>query len=164
MRPMHHREPGPVGVALGHGGLTAGLIADGHHLHPRTVAAAWSAMGRRLNLVSDATALLGASGDRAVLGGVPVLRQGGAARTPDGALAGSDTPLDQALRNLVAWTGCPVDDAIATVTSTAAGVIGRADVGRLTPGGPADLVLLDEHLEVAATIVAGVIAYRQSLS
>ena len=84
-----------------------------------------------------------------------------AARTGDGALAGSDTALDQALRNLVAWTGCPVDDAIATVTSTAAAVIGRADIGRLAPGGEADVVLLDDHLRVAATVVAGVVAYRR---
>ena len=159
MRPMHHRDPGPVGVALGYGGLTAGLIVDGHHLHPRTVAAAWCAMGRRINLVSDATALLGAADGRAVVGGVPVTRRAGAARTDDGVLAGSDTPIDQALRNLVAWTDCSVADAIATVTSSAAALLRRPDVGHLVPGGDADLVLLDDHLEVVATVIAGVIAY-----
>ncbi len=148
MRPLHHRDPGPVGVALGHAWLTAGLIADGVHLHPLTVAAAWSAMGRRINLVTDALAVLGTQDAD---GEVP--------RTAEGILAGSNLSLDQAVRNLVAWTRCPVADAIATVTSTPAGLLGRPHKGRIAEGADADLVLLDRGLRVVATVVGGSLAY-----
>jgi N-acetylglucosamine-6-phosphate deacetylase len=146
MRPLHHREPGPIGVALGHPTLTAGLIADGVHLHPRTVAAAWAAMGRRLNLVSDAVAVLGSG----KIGGLV---------NDEGVLAGSATPLDQSFRNLVTWTGCTIPDAVATVTSTPADLLGRADKGRLSAGADADLVLLDSDLAVVATVIAGVVVH-----
>lgn len=159
MRPMHHREPGPIGVAMGHHSLTAGLIVDGVHLHPRTVAAVWAAMGRRINLVTDAVAGLGCSPGPMVLGGMAVTRGGGGVLNEDGILVGSNLSLDQAVRNLVAWTGCSVPDAIATVTSTPAAVLGRPGQGRVVEGGDADLVLLDDDLNVVATVVAGALAY-----
>ena len=60
MAPFSHRAPGPIGVALADERLTVGLIADGIHVHPTAVAAAWRALGPdRLNLVSDAVAALG---------------------------------------------------------------------------------------------------------
>jgi N-acetylglucosamine-6-phosphate deacetylase len=159
MRPMHHREPGPIGVAMGHDALTAGLIVDGVHLHPRTVAAVWAAMGRRVNLVTDAVAGLGCPPGPMRLGGMAVTRGEGGVVNEDGILVGSNLSLDQAVRNLVAWTGCTQPDAIATVTSTPAGVLGRPEKGSVVEGADADLVLLDDDLNVVATVVAGTLAY-----
>jgi N-acetylglucosamine-6-phosphate deacetylase len=149
MRPLHHRDPGPVGVALTAPGVTAGLIADGVHLHPRTAILAWAAMGRRLNLVSDAVAALGQPGGAGPAG----------VTNERGQLAGADVALDQGVRNLVAWTGCSTGDAVATVTSTPADLLGRTDKGRLVEGAHGDLVLLTPDLDVVATVIAGVVAH-----
>jgi N-acetylglucosamine-6-phosphate deacetylase len=159
MRPLHHREPGPIGVAMGHPTLTAGLIVDGIHLHPLTVAAVWAAMGPRLNLVTDAMASLGSPSGPMHLGGMTVTTGAEGVVNDDGVLAGSNLSLDQAVRNLADWTGCSVADAIATVTATPAGLLGLAAKGRVAVGADADLVLLDEALNVVATVVAGAVAY-----
>ena len=70
MVPFGHRDPGPIGLALSDGRLTAGLIADGIHVHPIAVAAAWRALGpSRLSLVTDAVAALGRPPGRFPVGG-----------------------------------------------------------------------------------------------
>jgi N-acetylglucosamine-6-phosphate deacetylase len=76
-------------------------------------------------------------------------------RTPDGALAGSVLRLDAAIRNLVAWTGASLPAAVATVTSTPARLLGVQDRGVLEPGACADVVVLDDRLEIDAVVVAG---------
>ena len=81
-------------------------------------------------------------------------------RNADGVLAGSNLSLDQAVRNLVAFTGCSVADAVATVTSTPARLLGLTDRGRLVPGARADVTVLDGELRVLATIVGGEVAWR----
>jgi N-acetylglucosamine-6-phosphate deacetylase len=63
--------------------------------------------------------------------------------------------LDDAVRNLVAWTGASLPDAIATVTSTPARVLGIGDRGVLEPGACADVVVLDDRLEIAQVVVRG---------
>jgi N-acetylglucosamine-6-phosphate deacetylase len=156
MSPLHHREPGLAGVALADRRLRAGVIADGIHLHPVTVAAAHRALGTRLTLVTDAVGALGMAPGEVALGSARVrVDDDGSVRLPDGTLAGSNLAMDQAVRNLAAWTGCPPADAIAAATSTPAAVLGRADVGAITVGQPADLVVLDDSLAVVATITAG---------
>jgi len=71
-------------------------------------------------------------------------------------VSGSVLRLDEALRNLVAFTGCAVPDALATVTSTPATVLRLADRGRLEPGARADVAVLDDDLRVVETVVGGV--------
>lgn len=158
MAPMHHREPGLAGVALADHRLAASLVVDGVHVHPVAVAAAWRALGpERFVLISDATAARGAPPGQVRLGDTWADYDGTAVRTTDGTLAGSALAMDQAVRNLVSFTGCAVADGVAAASSTPAGVLGRrADV---VAGAAADLVLLDEHLQVAATIVGGEVAY-----
>ena len=156
MAPFHHREPGPVGVALTDERLTVGLIADGIHVHPTAVAAAWRALGPdRLNLVTDAVAALGEPGGSFRLAGRDVTVGKDGVRLPDGTLAGSALSLDQAVRNLIAFTGCTAHEAIATVTSTPARVLGLDRKGAVAPGFDADLVLLTSDLQVVGTIVGG---------
>ncbi|MEZ5217292.1 MAG: amidohydrolase family protein [Ilumatobacteraceae bacterium] len=73
----------------------------------------------------------------------------------DGTLAGSVLTLDRAVRNLVAFTGCALAEAVAAATSVPSRLLGRSDLGSLAVGVCADLVLLDEDLTVAATVIAG---------
>ena len=76
-------------------------------------------------------------------------------RLADGTLAGSSLALDQAVRNLISFTGCSLADALATVTSVPADVLGLTDRGRLRVGARADLVLLDQDANLLATVVGG---------
>lgn len=158
MAPLHHREPGVVGVALADDRLAASVVVDGVHVHPVAVAAAWRALGpARFVLVTDATAARGGPAGRVRLGGTWADFDGTAVRAAGGRLAGSALAMDEAVRNLIEFTGCSTADAVAAASSTPAGVLGRR--AEVVAGAAADLVLLDEHLRVAATIVGGEVAY-----
>jgi N-acetylglucosamine-6-phosphate deacetylase len=118
------REPGPVGVALG-GDVVAGVIVDGHHLDPHFVRAAWRALGpERFLSVSDTTAGLGLPDGPARLGDQDVVVSGGTVRLADGTLAGSAASLLDCLRLLVAQTGCTIDEAVTTATTTPLTLLG----------------------------------------
>jgi N-acetylglucosamine-6-phosphate deacetylase len=83
------------------------------------------------------------------------------ARLADGTLAGSVLSLDRALRNLINFTGCSPADALRTVTTTPAALLGLSQrKGQIAPGFDADLVLATPDFTVIATIVAGQVAYR----
>jgi N-acetylglucosamine-6-phosphate deacetylase len=154
---LDHREPGPVGAALGTDGLIAGVIVDGLHVHPTTVRAAYRALGpARFLAVSDTTAALDQPDGPSWLGGRPVVIGGGAVRlVDDGGLAGSAVGLDQCLRLLAEYTGLPPVAVLAAATTVPAGLLGRAELGRLQPGSVADVVLFDPQLEPVVTIVGG---------
>ncbi|HEX9991073.1 MAG TPA: N-acetylglucosamine-6-phosphate deacetylase [Chloroflexia bacterium] len=158
---LDHREPGLVGALLGDGRVTVGLIADGIHLHPSMVALAWKAKGpSRLSLVTDAMAALGMSDGIYKLADQDVIVAGEAARLADGRLAGSVLTLDQAVRNLISFAGCSPCDAISTVTTVPASLLGMADSrSQIAPGSRADMVLLDGGLRVVETLVAGEVVY-----
>ena len=98
MLALHHRHPGPVGVALADDRLRVGLIADGIHVDPQVVAAVQRALGDRLTLVTDAVAALGMADGTHRLDRREVVVAGGAVRLPDGTLAGSTLSMDQAVR------------------------------------------------------------------
>ena len=100
----------------------------------------------RLNLVTDAVEVLGLDlGGTSRIGSVEVTADAAGVRTADGVLAGSNLALDQAVRNLVEFTGCPVVEAIATVTSTPADLLHLTGRGRLVVGGRADVTLSTRH-------------------
>lgn len=160
MGPMSARAPGPAGAVLDSGSLVAGLIADGVHVDPSMVRLAWRALGPdRIALVTDAIAATGLGDGRYVVGDTEVVVRGAQARTIDGVLAGSVMQYDAALRNLIAMTGCTIAEASSAASSTPARWMRRDDIGRLAVGARADLVLLDDQLEVVATVIDGRLAY-----
>jgi N-acetylglucosamine-6-phosphate deacetylase len=150
MPPFAHRAPGPIGAVLGSRRFAAGLIVDGVHVHPGAVAMAWHALGcERVCLVTDAVAPMG------------VIERGAEIRLANGTLAGSNLHMIDAIGNLVAFTGCPVHEAIHAATATPASVVGATDVGVLEPGHRADLVLLDPNdLAIRDVVLAGTIVPR----
>ena len=93
------------------------------------------------------------------LAGFEIVHDQSGVRTVGGVLAGSALALDQAVRNLVAFAGCELVHALATVTSTPADLLGLTDRGRLRVGARADLTILDHHAELVATIVDGRLAH-----
>jgi N-acetylglucosamine-6-phosphate deacetylase len=146
MPPLHHRTPGAVGALLDDSRVTVGLIADGIHVAPLLLRLAARLAPGRVSIVSDAV------GKR--LGDVAV-EAADAGRLSDGTLAGGGGPLDHGVRTFAAATGS-VESAILAVTAAPARVLGLDDGrGFLRVGGRADVVLLDESLRVAATIVEG---------
>ncbi|WP_205472848.1 N-acetylglucosamine-6-phosphate deacetylase [Nocardioides sp. SYSU D00038] len=160
MPPVRPREPGPVGAALA-SEVTCGVIADGHHLHPAFLTAAWRALGpERFLAVSDTTAALGVPDGPARLGDQDVVVAAGTVRLADGTLAGSAASVVDCLRVLRATTGCSLADAVATATSTPARLVGDATRGSLAPGCRGDLVLVDDDLRVRATVVGGRVVHR----
>lgn len=127
MSQMGSRTPGLVGAALTEGALSAGLIADGIHVHPATMRAAWrSKTGPgRLFLVSDAMAVAGTDQTEFRLGGRKILRRDGRLTLEDGTLAGADLDLTRAIHVLVADVGLPLEDALRAAITTPAELIGQ---------------------------------------
>lgn len=154
-RPLHHRDPGVVGAALGDPRLTLGMIVDLHHVEPTAVRVAFAAAEGRIALVTDAVAALGMPRGRYELGGqvIDVLPDRPPLR-PDGAIAGSSLRLDDAVANAVSC-GIPLAEAIDAATRVPADAIGRHDLGRLTAGAVADLVWLSDDLRTRATWISG---------
>jgi N-acetylglucosamine-6-phosphate deacetylase len=163
MVPLGHREPGLPGVALTDPRVRVGVIADGIHVDPAVVALAARALGDRLTLVTDAVAALGApAGPVRLASQWAEVGDGdgdGAVRLPDGTLAGSTLALDRAVRNLVAFTGVPLADALAAASTTPSATLGRDDRGTIAPGAVADLVLVEADGTLVATVAAGRVAH-----
>jgi N-acetylglucosamine-6-phosphate deacetylase len=163
MSPFEHRAPGSIGGALTDDRVTVGLIADGIHSHPASLRLAVRAKGmERIALVTDMMAAAGMPAGRYTLGGQTVLVEAQAARLEDGTLAGAVLLLDQAIRNLVRSASVTPAAAIRMATEVPGQLLGLTDRGRIIAGGIADLVLFDENLEVAETIVSGHRVYQRS--
>lgn len=155
------RDPGLVGALLTDDRPFVGLIADGIHTHPAMIKLVWQALGpRRLNLVTDAMSALGMPPGKHLLGDYEVFVDDTSCRLATGSLAGSILSMDQALRNLVAITGCALEEALQPMTTTAARALGLEQArGQIAPGFVADLVLLSPDLHVRGTVVAGELVY-----
>ncbi|MFN2627789.1 MAG: N-acetylglucosamine-6-phosphate deacetylase [Gaiellaceae bacterium] len=152
MRPIRSRDGGLAGAALARPDVTVQMIVDGSHLASETALLVWRAAAGRVALVTDAMEGAGLGDGRYRLGSVEVEMLDGVVRR-DGVLAGSSLTMVAAVRNLHAL-GVPLLDAISAATSVPARVARRADVGVLEPGGPADLVVLDDRLEIVRVLVA----------
>ena len=155
MRPLHHREPGVVGAVMYFDEIVAQLIADGVHVHPAAMAILLRVKGlERVALVSDAAPLAGLPDGEYEWEHKPVFVQDGSCRLADGTIAGAHALLDTGVRNLVNLVGLSLERALVPTTRVPADVLGLRK-GRLAPGYDADVMLLDEALQPALTIVGG---------
>ncbi|MPZ89030.1 MAG: N-acetylglucosamine-6-phosphate deacetylase [Nitriliruptorales bacterium] len=147
MRRLEPRDPGIAGAALARGDVTVQIIADGHHLADETVLLVWRAARGRLALVTDAVAAAACGDGRYRLGDVEVEVREGAVRRADGRLAGSALTMIEAVRNLHAL-GVPLPECVAAASTLPARIAQRPDLGMLGAGRAADLVVLDDRLEI----------------
>ncbi len=160
MSGLDHRKPGLAAALLTHGSAVSGVIVDGIHVDPRMISIAAELLGpQRLALVTDCIAAAGRGDGVYRLGDETITVTGWVARTEGGVLAGSVLSMDQAVRNLIDFTGWSADKAVASATSTPAGLLDDHTRGCLAPGCRGDLVLLDDELKVRATIVGGEIVF-----
>jgi N-acetylglucosamine-6-phosphate deacetylase len=154
MRPFRSRDPGIAGVALTRRDVTVQLIVDGHHLSDETVRLIWAAAGGRAALVTDATAGAGGGGGAYQLGDVEVAVAGGVPMREDGVFAGTVLTMLDAMRNLHSL-GVPLAEAVGAATEVPARIVRRPDLGVLEPGARADVVVLDDRLEIAQVLAGG---------
>jgi N-acetylglucosamine-6-phosphate deacetylase len=154
MRPFRSRDPGIAGVAMTRSDVFVQVIVDGHHLADETVRLVWAAAGGRLALVSDATAGAAAGGGSYQLGDVALAVADGPPTREDGVLAGTVLTMIDAVRNLHAL-GISFEDAVGAATIVPARIVGRPDLGILEPGCAADVVVLDDRLEIVNVVCAG---------
>lgn len=154
MRPLAHRDPGIVGAALVRSDVVVQAIVDGVHLDDDIVRLLWRVAAGRMALVTDAVAGAGLGDGTYALGEIEIVVADDVVRREDGVLAGSALTMDEAVRNLVAL-GAPLERALEAASLVPARVLGTTTVGRLAPGGPADVVVLDDSLEVVRTLVGG---------
>ncbi|MBI3128079.1 MAG: amidohydrolase family protein [Candidatus Tectomicrobia bacterium] len=147
--PPDHRAPGPMAAAASDPRLMAGLIADGVHVHPGAIASFARARGwERVVLTSDLVSDRGLSGEGASAEGAAVRR--------GGILSGSRLSLGEMLPNYRRWTGLSPGRAVAAATQQPARLLGlQEEAGRLLPGTPADLCVLDPATLAIRAVMAG---------
>jgi N-acetylglucosamine-6-phosphate deacetylase len=155
MPPLAGRDPGPVGAALASDGF-AGVIADGHHVHPANLRLALRAKGAaRLMLVTDAMASVGSDIPAFSLGGRTIRLANGRLTTEDGTLAGAHLDMASAVRNAVVLIGASIAEALHMASATPADFLGVSDRGRLVPGAVADAVAVRDRGGVDQVWMAG---------
>jgi N-acetylglucosamine-6-phosphate deacetylase len=156
MRPPERRDPGIAYAALGRDEVFITVIVDRHHLADDTVRTVARAAGDRLVLITDAVAAAAApDGDYTLGGNLPIHSEGGVVRNVAGSLAGSALTMPDAVRNLHAL-GIPLAAALRAATEAPAAMARRPDLGRLEPGARADLIVLDDSLELDQVLLAGI--------
>jgi N-acetylglucosamine-6-phosphate deacetylase len=163
MRPLHHRDPGPIAACLAaaaRGDLVVELIADGTHLADGTVRAVFDLVGPgSIALVTDAMAAAGMADGDYRLGPMAVRVGDGVARILEddgsaGAIAGGTAHLVDVVRTVVR-AGIPLVAAVRAAATTPAEVLGRADLGALVAGRRGDVLVTDAELEPVAVYRAG---------
>jgi N-acetylglucosamine-6-phosphate deacetylase len=154
MRASTARDPSVALAALARPDVVVQVIVDLHHVAPDTVMVAWNAAHGSFALVTDAAPAAGMGDGSFVLGGRRIEAEDGVVRGPEGQLAGSALTMIGAVRNLHGL-GVALEDALRAASAVPARVIGRSDLGRLEPGAPADVVVLDDRLEVRRVLVEG---------
>lgn len=161
MRGLHHREPGVVGAAFLQEELKAEIIVDGVHVRPEMVNLAFQQKGKHgLILITDAMRAKCLKNGIYDLGGQAVTVADGKALLKDGTLAGSILKLGQALKNMLNFAGCTLEDTIKMASTNPAKQLNLFNrKGSIATGKDADIVILDENLEVAMTFCRGECAF-----
>ena len=157
MSPLTGREPGAVGAAMEDARTWCGIIVDGHHVHPASLRVALAAKPQgKLFLVTDAMPPVGAENPSYELYGEMITAHDGVVRNAAGVLAGSALDMATAVRNSVAMLGVSLEEASRMASTYPAEFLGIGDrYGRIAPGYQADLVALDDELQVLATWIHG---------
>ncbi|MFZ2054207.1 MAG: N-acetylglucosamine-6-phosphate deacetylase [Candidatus Aminicenantales bacterium] len=152
------REPGVIGAVLDSGGVTAELIADGIHVHPAALRLAIRQKGiDRICLITDSLNAAGLGEGEYRVGGLDVVVRNGQARLKEsGALAGSILTLNQAVKNVIDWTGVSVPQAVRMASLNPARVLGLdSHMGSIEGGKLANLAVFDRDFSIVTTILRG---------
>ena len=158
MPPFHHRRPGAVGAVLDLPEVSCELICDGLHVDPVAMRLVHRVKGPRgIRLVTDAIAAAGMPDGQYEMAGRPVTVTGGTALLAGGeTIAGSTLTMEAAVQNAVRFLGISVEEAILIASTNSARLLGlHTRKGAIAPGLDADLLVLNQQLDVEATMLAG---------
>ncbi|MEP4146954.1 MAG: N-acetylglucosamine-6-phosphate deacetylase [Halioglobus sp.] len=157
MKPMTAREPGTVGAALEDAETWAGIIVDGHHVHPATVRLALQSKAPgKLMLVSDAMSTVGGEQDTFEIYGEHIAERDGRLINSEGNLAGSAIALIDAVRISHEQIGVELGECLRMASLYPAQFLNLDHrLGRLHEGFRADLIYFNSDYTVTDTWVAG---------
>jgi len=171
MTGMHHRRPGVVGGVLTCDQVTAELIADGYHVSPVAMDILIRCKGvDKVALITDNVPLAGLPDGVYEMFGQRIVKKDGISRlegsTPDidGTMAGSEWPLNHNIYNLIDLVGGSLPNVIRMATLTPATIVGVDGYkGSIEPGKDADLVVIDEKMQIHLTMVKGEVVFRAGI-
>ncbi|WP_108671607.1 N-acetylglucosamine-6-phosphate deacetylase [Peribacillus acanthi] len=165
MSGLHHREPGVVGAGLLRKELTVELICDGIHFNQDLIHLVLQSKGLdRIVLITDSMRAKGLKDGQYELGGQAVYVNDNKATLKDGTLAGSIVSMMDCIRLVHSVTNLPFEDIIKLATHNPAKQIGMFDrKGSISQGKDADLVVLNDQLDIVMTICRGKIVYHKPL-
>ncbi|MFA9556600.1 N-acetylglucosamine-6-phosphate deacetylase [Evansella sp. AB-rgal1] len=165
MTGIHHRDIGILGGVLLHAEIIAELIVDGIHVSPEMVKLIYKNKGAKgIILITDSMRAKGLVDGEYDLGGQTVTVKDKRATLKDGTLAGSIVKMNEAVKNMIAFSGCTFEEAIQMATLNPAKQLRLHDrKGSLSVGKDCDLVVLDDDFEVVQTFVKGKVVYESSL-
>ncbi|MGY4100092.1 N-acetylglucosamine-6-phosphate deacetylase [Nocardia sp. R16R-3T] len=158
MPPLHHRTSGPVAAALvaaAQRQVVVELIGDGVHLDSGFGALVFAAAPGQVALITDAMQAAGMSDGEYQLGPQVVRVTDGVARTAKGSIAGGTAHLLCCLAWAVRACGVPLREAVIAATSVPAAAAGLSDVGDLRAGQFADLLIVDDNLQLRRVLRRG---------
>ncbi|MCY0875262.1 MAG: N-acetylglucosamine-6-phosphate deacetylase [Firmicutes bacterium] len=164
MRPLLHREPGPIGCVVTDERLTGDLICDGIHVDAPMVTTLIRAIGEdRLLLITDAIRATAQPPGIYDLGGLTVTVRDGACRLEDGTLAGSVLTMAQAVSGVQRLAGVSLSVALRLAARNPARRLGLLNKGEVEVGYDADMVCLDAQGELCWTMVGGAVVYERGV-
>ena len=149
MSPFHHRDPGLPGATFQSDTAKASIIADGIHVDYQTLAISKRLLGDRLFLITDAVV----AGDT---GTYTHVFKGDRYTLPDGTLSGSALTMMQAVANCVRYAGIPLEEALRMATLYPASLIGAHNLGRISAGTTANLVIFDTNYNIQQVFLEGI--------
>lgn len=155
---LHQHRPAILGAAL-ESDIYCEAICDGRHLHPGIVRLLLKTKGTdRVVAITDSIMAAGLPDGNYHLGVNEVVVENGDAKLKsDGTRAGSTLTQNTALKNLLSFTGRPIEELLPLLTENPARLIGAFDrVGSIADGKDADLVLLDSENNVSDVFLRGV--------
>lgn len=163
MRGLHHREPGVLGAAYLRDELYVELIADGIHCRPEMIKLAYNQItSERMILITDSLRAKWLEKGTYDLGGQPVNVDETKATLSDGTLAGSILKMNDAIKNTMEYTGCSMTDIIKMTAENPAKQLRIFDrKGSIQVGKDADLVILNDRLDVEMTFCRGNLAFKK---
>ena len=156
MSALAHRNPGVVGAALASENVSVEVIADTFHINPGLYSIIAKVKGDKMVLITDCTRAGGMPDGEYDLGGQPIFLKGIECRLADGTIAGSVLKLNNAVKNVLAHTDLPVNVVFKMASLNAAAAIGVSDrIGSLEAGKDADIIIVDDDINVKRTIKKG---------
>ena len=158
MSPLNHKNPGVAGASLMDSRMHCEIIADGVHVNKDLVMHVIRTKAKdRVVLITDSLGPTGlgngkyrANGDDVCLGETGAFVN---ASNPE-LLCGSALTLNKAVSNVVAW-GTEVPQALRMASENPARVYGFTDIGLISKGARADLVLFDKDFKPVVVFVDG---------